>query len=301
MRISLYESLRAIFYAPYYIALARGAWERQGIQPALSRPPDPGRAALDLFERRADVTWGGPMRMMQYMDSAPDVPVIGFAEAVTRDPFFLVGREPRPDFVMRDLLDTRLATVSEVPTPWMCLQDDLRRAGVDPATVERVSDGSMAENADALRAGGVDVIQVPEPFVETLIREGAGFVWYAAASRGLTSYTTLYTTGTFAADNRPAMVALARGVYETQRWLHAAGPDAVAEAAAPWFDDVDSAILRGAVARYLAAGVWGRDPVLPVVGFVRLKCALLSGGFITRDIPYDSCMDISVMHEAMGD
>jgi NitT/TauT family transport system substrate-binding protein len=59
---------------------------------------------------------------------------------VTRDPFLLLGREPRPDFVLRDLLDVRVATVSEVPTPWMCLQEDLRRAGITPSDLTRVGD-----------------------------------------------------------------------------------------------------------------------------------------------------------------
>jgi hypothetical protein len=37
--------------------------------------------------------------------------------------------------------------VSEVPTPWWTLQDDIRRAGLDPDAVRRVTDRSMAENA----------------------------------------------------------------------------------------------------------------------------------------------------------
>jgi NitT/TauT family transport system substrate-binding protein len=30
----------------------------------------------------------------------------------------------------------RIATVSEVPTPWLCLQEDLRQAGIDPARLD---------------------------------------------------------------------------------------------------------------------------------------------------------------------
>jgi NitT/TauT family transport system substrate-binding protein len=29
------------------------------------------------------------------------------------------------------------AIVSEVPTPWLCLQEDLRQAGIDPAPLRR--------------------------------------------------------------------------------------------------------------------------------------------------------------------
>ena len=51
----------------------------------------------------------------------------------------------------------------------------------------------MAENAAALRAGKLDAVQLFQPHAEELIASGAGHVWYAAASRGLTAYTTLVT------------------------------------------------------------------------------------------------------------
>ena len=45
----------------------------------------------------------------------------------------------------------------------------------------------------ALKAGEVDVIQVFEPFPSLLLADKAGHVWYEAARRGPTSYTTFYT------------------------------------------------------------------------------------------------------------
>jgi hypothetical protein len=39
----------------------------------------------------------------------------------------------------------RVATVSEVLTPWLCLQEDLRQAGIDPVRLDRVADGSTAK------------------------------------------------------------------------------------------------------------------------------------------------------------
>ena len=85
-----------------------------------------------------------------------------------------------------------LATVSEVPTPWLCLQHDLRLAGIDPAGIRRVTGRTMAENMAALKAGTVDVIQVFEPFPSLLLAEGTAHVWYEAARRGPTSYTCFY-------------------------------------------------------------------------------------------------------------
>jgi len=302
MRIRLYESLRALFYAPFYVALERGAHERLGLDVALDRPETSDRAATDLFEGKADVSWGGPMRMMQHMnrDRDPDRRLIAFGEAVTRDPFFVIGAEPRPDFRLGDLRECRLATVSEVPTPWMCLREDLRRDGVDPADLERVADRTMAENADALRRGEVDAIQVFEPFAETLVREGAGVIWRAGASRGPTSYTTYYAPVGYVRQNRESLVLLTRALHEALIWLHGADAGEVADVVRPYFPDLPDLVLRGAIARYRDLGVWGRDPILPLVGFVRLKVSLISGGFIARDVPFDDCVDNSIAEAAMA-
>ena len=298
--VRLFESLRAVFYAPFYLALELDAYGKRGLEVEFGRPDSPDDAASSLFGSGADVIWGGPMRMMQYQASHGDGTVVAFAEAVTRDPFYVVGREPRPDFCFADLMEARFARVSEVPTPWLCLQDDIRRAGFDPDRLERAPDRSMGENADALREGRVDAIQVFEPFVEELLHEGAGHVWYAAAQRGPTSYTTLYTSRRFAEANGDALTALAGGVKEALNWLHGHGAEALAERLQGYFPALDPARLAGALARYKANGVWGRDPVLPLEGFVRLKGALISGGFIARDIPFEACVDNRYAQRARG-
>ena len=255
------------------------------------RPDSPDDAASSLFGSGADVVWGGPMRMMQYQQQHGDGAVVAFAEAVTRDPFYVVGREPRPDFRFADLMEARFARVSEVPTPWLCLQDDIRRAGFDPDALERAPDGSMAGNADALREGRVDAIQVFEPFVEELLHEGPAMSGTPPPGAGPTSYTTLYTSRRFAEANSDALAAMAGGVMEALDWLHGHGAEALAERLQSYFPTLDPARLAGALARYKANDVWGRDPVLPLEGFVRLKGALISGGFIARDIPFEACVD----------
>ena len=192
MTIVLQESLRGLFYAPYYAALALGAYEKEGVEVRFASAPSPGQAPQALFDGTVDVAWGGPMRVNQLYAQLADCDLVCFGEAVTRDPFLLVGRAPCPGFAMAELMRARVATVSEVPTPWLCLQHDLRLAGLDPVRLDRVACQSMAENMMALRRGAVDVVQLFQPLAEELITSGAGHLWYAAADRGPCSYTTFY-------------------------------------------------------------------------------------------------------------
>lgn len=117
MTIVLTETFRAVFYAPFYAAHALGAYEDEGVDVRLETPEYPAAAGGGLLSPESDVSWGGPMRVLVGRDREPDSDLVGFCEVVTRDPFFLVGRAPNPDFKYSDLVKSRFATVSEVPTP----------------------------------------------------------------------------------------------------------------------------------------------------------------------------------------
>jgi NitT/TauT family transport system substrate-binding protein len=299
MTITLQESLRGLFYAPFYAALELGAYSREGLTVNFVSAPEPSQAPDGLFDGSVDVAWGGPMRVMQIYDRRGDCDLVCFAEVVTRDPFFLIGREPRPDFRLAELNGQRIAIVSEVPTPWLCLQEDLRRAGLDPDTLPRITDQSMADNAAALRRGELDVVQLFQPFAEELIAAGDGHIWYAAATRGPTSYTSFYARRSVLAGQRDELKKMVRGLYRTQKWLHSNPPEELAAAVQSFFPSAEPSLLRAAVARYHALGIWGRNPILPCAGYERLRASLVSAGFVQYAAPFEQTVDNSLAEEVV--
>jgi len=299
MPVTLQESLRGLLYAPYYAALALGAYRREGLAIDFVSAPTPADAPAGLFAGTVDVAWGGPMRVMQMYETRPDCDLVCFGEVVTRDPFLVIGREPRPDFTLADLYGKRLATVSEVPTPWLCLQEDLRREGLDPDALPRITGRTMVDNAAALRRGEVDVVQLFEPFAEELITAGEGHLWYAAAARGPTAYTSFYMRRRVLEACRDEIKKLVCGLYRTQKWVYAQPPEALADAVQSFFPSVPSTLLRAAVARYRALGIWGRNPILPRAGYDRLKAGLVSGRFVREGAPFEAAVDNSLAEEVV--
>lgn len=297
MAIKLQETLRGVFYAPFYAALARDAFAAEGVEIEFVSSPRPQDAARRLVEGIVDVCWGGPMRVMETYQQMPGCDIVSFAEVVTRDPFMLVGRTPRPDFALKDLEGMTLASVSEVPTPWLCLQHDLRLAGIDPEAIRRVADRTMAQNVEALKAGTVDVIQVFEPFTSLLEAERAGHVWYAAAGRGPTSYTSFYTRRALLAERRDELGAMVRAIGHTQRWISGADARTIALTVARFFPDVPEAILESAYRRYKAQGIWNVVPVLSRDGYERLRHSMVSAGFVDRGTPFEIAVDNSLAEE----
>jgi NitT/TauT family transport system substrate-binding protein len=299
MHLRLYENYRFVLYAPFYAAHATGAYEAEGLEVELLPSPGPGRAEAALLAGEADVMWMGPIRIMKAHELDAASPLTAFAEIVCRDPFSLVGATPNPDFALVDLLGKRFASVSEVPTPWLCLGGDLHEAGIDPARLERVIGRTMQENVAGLTTGDIDVAQLFEPFVEVAIRGGA-HVWQPASARGRTSYTVFATTRQrLAADPEPFR-KMVRAIYKTQQWVTAQPPATLADTIASYFPALDRSVLAGALRRYKEQGVWGTDPVLPEEGFDRLRRALLATGFLGRTVPFADCVDNRLAEEAIA-
>jgi NitT/TauT family transport system substrate-binding protein len=299
--ITLSENFRALFYTPFYAAVETGAFHAAGVEVQLRTSSSPATTAAALHAGDVDVMWGGPLRVLMTHDKNPADDTVCFCDVVARDPFFVIGRAPKPGFRPADLVNTRIGTVSEVPTPWLCLQDDIRRDGGDPDAVPRVANQTMAENAAALRDGRLEAVQVFQPYAEDLLASGAGHVWYAAADRGLCAYTTLVTRRSVLVSRRDELLAMVRGMHRTLQWLRASTGAEVQRALASYFPDVSAPIYAAAIDRYKALGLYGSDPVTQPEGVARLAAAMRSGGALSRDIPFEDVVDNSLAEQVVSE
>lgn len=284
--LHLYENLRTLSYAPFYLADALGLFTQHGVEVEMTLSASPKETALGLLAGRMDVSFGGPMRVMLHHDADPDCSLVCFCQVVGPEPFMLIGRTPAPDFNLAHLTRYRVAVVSEVPTPWLLLQEDLRRIGVDPATLTLAAPATMADNVAALTRADVDIIQVMEPEAELALAAGHHLL-HAFSVRGNVGFTTFYTRREYLDANMDECRALSDAVMAAVAHLYASAPEQIAPLLQSRFPHVPAQRLAGALARYQRHRIWTPQPYLAPAEFVRLKGALLAGGFIASDIPFE--------------
>lgn len=296
MRVTLAENFRAVFYAPIYAFKALDFASQEGLEIEWLAPRATGMVFDEIKRAEADLTWGGPMRVVKDHDNQPDNPssLVSFGEIVARDPFFLVGKLDAASFDLRQLQGTRISVVSEVPTPWLCLRADLLDARRDgPGVLDSLNvqaDMTMPQQLQALREGAVDVCQLFEPYVSEALSCGAGQVLYSAHERGPTVYTTFICSREGVVRHRDAFTALTRALGKLQKWLAECDPQHLTEMVSPFFPDVPESLLRSSIARYVRAGVWAGQPEVSREGFDRLADSLYRGRFITSPARYESCV-----------
>ena len=238
MNVRLYENLRACSYTPFYLAQVEDMFSVEGLDVSLILSPSTTETAQGLIEGRADVSFGGPMRVLMHHNEAKlnnEVSeLICFAQVVARDPFILLGRTPNDNFNFHDLLNNKLAVAIDVPTPWMTLQDDLSRANIDPKSIQRYPDALMHENVSKFKTGKINLVQLFEPFAQELKETGA-HIWHRFASRGDIAFTTFYALKSFTIDNREICEALVRVMNRSLQAVHSMNSIEIAKIIGPGF------------------------------------------------------------------
>ena len=325
MNIKLAENFRAVFYAPFYATHALGLFAEQGVTITLLDSASPGAGIAELAKGNIDVMWGGPLRVIKERDqfARTEGSLVAFCEVAAKDPFFLLRRrqslrtltrssdladelshpvkEPAADsavnqnqqnqpFTLKDLVGLRFGSVSEVPTPWLCLQQDLRDAGVDPTALTRVADRSMQENLEALVRGELDVIQVFEPYVSLALVHKDLEVVHAASQRGYTAYTTFISTVEGMRRNHAGFEAMISAIEQFRPWLAAHGPDELARVVKPFYPHLDLDVLTQCLTRYHAAELWTCRRAISRQGFARLAASMLDSGYIKQAASYQDCV-----------
>jgi len=300
MRVRVMEPFHSLFYAPQYVALGLGHFADEGLQVEIETSR-PGRTTVTgLLDGSLDISMGGIMRSLDLADREGRF-IPHFAEVNSRNGFFLLSREPRPDFRWSQLRGRTVISFAEAPTPWQCMLTVLRRHGVDPREVKISRELMVPEAVAAFRAGQAEFLETGQPMAEELLAAGAAhLVASMGDATGPVPFSSYMTTPESLRTRPDLVLAFTRAHYRTQRWMVEHSGAEIADVVAPWFADIDPVIRTRVVERYLRQATWARDPLIRRPGYDYLHTILLSGGFIRKSHRYEDLIDTTVAERAMG-
>ncbi|MBI4246198.1 MAG: ABC transporter substrate-binding protein [Candidatus Rokubacteria bacterium] len=291
MKITVMEPFRSLFYAPQFVALHGGGFAAEGRDVTGVTADGSSIPIRALAEGRAQFSMGGVMRSLDVADRGGRL-IPHFAEVNSRNGFFLLARQPRPDFAWRDLAGRTVISFAGAPTPWQCMLTVLRREGVDPARVTFVRTLPGADAVAAFRAGRGDFLEAGQPTTEALLAEGAAhLVVSMGEATGPVPFSSYMTTPDRLRREPELVRAFTRAVYRAQRWIARHGAAEIAGLIAPSFADIPAEVRVRVVERYLRQSTWAPDPILRRPGFEYLHDILLNGGFIKRRHRYEDLVD----------
>lgn len=290
-----------LFYAPQFVLMHLGVLEHEDLRVELSTATSAAEVNEKLLTGEAEIGLGGPIRTLEMAEQRCPGRLISFIEVNSRNGFFLLSREPQPQFQWSDLVGRRLILFAEAPTPWLCLQHVLRRHGVDPASVQVRPGLPTAEAVAAFLRGEAEYLEQSQPVTESLVSSGqAALVAAEGEAVGAVPFSAYLTTPAFAASRADVLLRFTRAVYRAQQWLAQCSAEALSQLIAPSFPDIAPALRTRILERYVRQHTWAPDPLLRQEGFEYLQEILLGAGFITRRYPYSDHVNTEFARAAMA-
>ena len=299
--IRLVEVTHSVFYAPQYVAIERGFFEKNGINIELTNGGGADKCMSAVLSNQADIGFMGPEASVYVYNQGKEDYVINFAQLTQRDGSFIVGREDDDNFTIEKMKGKTILGGRKGGMPLMTLEYVLKEHGLTPGVdVDVRTDIQFDMMAGAFASGQADYTTLFEPVASTFELEGKGYVVGSlGVEAGYIPYTCYSTTKSFIEKNPELVQSFTNAIYEGMVWVQEHTALEVAEAILPQFPDSDVKFLASVVQRYKDQDTWKPDLVLAEEGYNRMIDIIKTAGELEVGAPYDKVVVTDFAKKAM--
>ena len=291
-KIRVSEVTHSIFYAPLYVALNNGYFERKGIEIDLVNAGGADKVMTALLTDAADIGLAGAEAAVYvYSQGKEDYPKV-FAQLTQCDGSFIVGRENK-NFEWKDLKGKTILPGRKGGMPYMtllyCLNQNGFTVGKDVFFDDSVSFNAMT---GAFVSGTGDYVTAFEPSATMLEKEKKGFILASVGEEGgRVPYTTFLASSGFMDENKDLIQRFTDAVYKGQQFVYNSTPYEIAQAIAPSFPDTDIETIAEVVTRYKEINAYSENGKMSEEDFARLCDILENAGELADNIEFDDIVD----------
>lgn len=300
-KVRLAEVTHSIFYAPQYVALTQGIFEKHGLEVDLTTTFGGDKTMTALLSGQADIILMGSEATIYVANQGAKDLAINFAQLTQRDGSFLISREPIENFSWDMLKGKVLLGQRKGGMPEMVGEYVMHLNGVEPfKDVEIIQNVEFKNLGPAFASGTGDFVQLFEPVASKMELEGKGYV---VASMGKESgklpYTVYITKQSYIDEHADIVQAFTNAIYEAQQWVEQHSIKEIAEAIRPHFPDIDQKTLLMVIRRYKEQDTWATNPILDEEEYHNLEAVMEYAGELKQKVSYEKIVNTEFAKNAM--
>lgn len=287
-KLTVSEVTHSVFYAPQYVAINLGFFEKHGIEVELINSQGADKVMSAVLSGQVEIGFAGPEASIYvYLQGKEDYPQV-FAQLTKRDGSFLVGREDE-DFEWTDLKDKHILPGRKGGVPYMTLEYVIKQNGLNPATDMNFDNSISFDAMTGAFVGGVgDYVTIFEPTATALELEGKGYILASVGeSAGEIPYTAYFANKSFIEENPELVQNFVDAIYEGLVWVDSHSALEIAEVLLPSFPDSDITVLEKVVQRYKDIDAWNKTPFMTEDSFNRLQDVIEGSGELSSRVPFE--------------
>jgi NitT/TauT family transport system substrate-binding protein len=251
--ISIQFTRFSAFYTPLIATIAGGFLEAEDLVPKHSNAP-PGRSAIEgVVSGSVHVCQSAPSQAFGPLEKGERPPAVHFAQINEKDGFFLTGRAPDPNFTW-DKLRGKRVLVDHGGQPLAMFKYACHRRGLDYSAIHAL-DIPSGQMDQAFRKGEGDYIHQQGPAPQQLEHDRVGHVVASVGEAvGPCAFSSLAATREWLRTDMARRFM--RAYRKARAWILDTPAGEIARAEAPFFPDIDRAVLSATIAYYQKLGCW---------------------------------------------
>jgi len=288
-KLTVSEVTHSVFYAPQYVAINLGFFEKYGIEVELINSQGADKVMAAVLSGQVDIGFAGPEACIYvYLQGKKDYPQV-FAQLTKRDGSFLVGRNKDEVFSWENLSGKHVLPGRKGGVPYMALEYVIKQNGLNPATDMNFDNSISFDAMTGAFVGGIgDYVTIFEPTATMLELEGRGYIVASVGeAAGEIPYTAYFANKSFIEENPVLIQNFVNAIYEAQTWINTHTPHEIAEILLPSFPDTTIEVLEKVVKRYQSIEAWNTTPYMTEDSFNRLQDVIESSGELSNRVPFE--------------
>lgn len=288
--VKVNEVTRSVFYAPQYVAINNGYFEKRGINIELTTGQGADAVMTAVLSNQCDIGFAGPEASIYVYNEGKEDHTQVFAQMTKKDGSFLIARNDTEKFSWQDLKGKTVIPGRKGGVPYMTLEYVLRQNGIDPET-DVVLDDSIKFDlmAGAFTSGNADYVTLFEPTASLTEKEGKGYIVASVGeAAGEIPYTAYFAKKSYLSENKDLVQRFTDAIYEAQIWTKEHSSEEIAEAIKDFFPDTETELLAEVIQNYKNIDAWNDNPTLTEESFDRLQEVMIQAGELKEKVPYEA-------------
>ena len=298
-KVKVTEVTRSIFYAPEYVALAKGFFKDEGLDVELQTAWGGDKTMTTLLSGGADIALVGSETSIYVHGQNSRDPVINFAQLTQTDGTFLVSREKIDHFEWDMLKGSTFLGQRKGGMPQMVGEFVLKKHDIDPKKdLKLIQNIDFANIANAFASGTGEYVQLFEPQASVFEKEGKGHIVASFGEEsGHVPYTTFMAKESYLKENKETVTRFTKAIYKAQKWVEETDPAEVAKVILPYFEDTDVEIIEMAIKRYKSQESFALNPILDEEEWQNLQDIMKEAGEIDSFIDHKTLVNTKIAEE----
>lgn len=288
-KVEVNEVTHSIFYAPFYVAIDGGFFEKEGLEISLTNGGGSDASMTALLSGSCDIALLGPETIIYTtIGGAKDTPKI-FAQLTKRDGSFLMGRNQDKNFTWETLTGKEIIAGRRGGSPAMSLEYALNKNGLnDGENVTLNYDVQFNLTAAAFVAGTGDYVTMFEPTASEYQREGKAYIVASVGKEsGEVPFTTFAAKESFIKSNEDLIKKFTTALYNAIKYIKETDTQKVAKLIEKSFPSTSLQSIEDSLNSYKEIDAWQEDLLLKKEAFNRLQEVMENAGELATRVKYE--------------